>query len=391
MLATTSATAPAHALEGDTWSFSVGSSLNYDDNLLRLDDGVSPEQAGVGDRPRDSLISSATARARLDLPVSRQRLRAGVAANAFRYSDYSYLNWEGVDYNAAWLWEVGNRWKGTLGYDHRELLSGLADFQARTQNLRSIDVTSASADYALGARWHLTGGATLTQIENSASTLASTDVDEYAFGGGIKYISRPENTLTLGMRYTQGDYPNRSAPSLVGDTSFDQYDYGVDGTWQLTGLTTLTGRVGYTQRSFPNLAVRDFDGVTGRLQLAWQATGKTGVTALARREIGGVEDVTATYIVTTAGRIAPYWLPSAKVRVEASYEALERDYAGDAGLMPGVIQRVDRLQYAGLSLTWLPTRNWQVAMGMLYSTRNSNLPLNDFDDRTVYATVQFGW
>jgi hypothetical protein len=68
-----------------------------------------------------------------------------------------------------------------------------------------------------------------------------------------------------------------------------------------------------------------------------------------------------------------------------------RDYQGDPGLIPGVPQREDTYNYLGVGATWLPTRNWQVGLSYLFSTRSSNFPLADFNDNTVSATVQFKW
>ena len=116
------------------------------------------------------------------------------------------------------------------------------------------------------------------------------------------------------------------------------------------------------------------------------------MTALVRREIGGVEDVTANYILTTAARIAPYWRITERIRLETWYEYQVRDYRGEPGVAVGLIQqREDKYNFAGISATWTPTRNWQLGLGLVYSNRSSNAPDNDFDDLTAYASVRFGF
>src|SRR5262245_36701402 len=128
LAATLLLTAPAgHALEGEPFGFYVGGGLSYDNNLLRLPSNVSPSQTGVGDRPRASWITNGFVRATTDLTPGRQRIRGYVQGNAYRYSDYSYLNWEGADFGGAWLWQLGDRWNGNLSYDRLKFLSGLAD------------------------------------------------------------------------------------------------------------------------------------------------------------------------------------------------------------------------------------------------------------------------
>jgi exopolysaccharide biosynthesis operon protein EpsL len=390
-LAAIAAAPPAGALEEDTWTFGVGGGLAYDDNLLRLPSDASPARLGVGDRPRGTWVMNGFARVAFDGRASRQRFRGFVQGNLYRFGDYSYLDWQGVDLNATWLWEAGNRWNGTLAYDRVEFLSGLADFTALVQNLRSVETARANAEYWLHPRWRLTGGFTGTFLRNSSAALRGTNLDQYAYGAGFKYVSTQQNFVVFGARYTRGEYPERAAPSFIADNRFTQYDVGVDLSWAVGGKAELLGNIAYTRRELPNIPSRDFSGPTGNLRLVWRASGKTGIDALLQRGIGAVDDVTANYIVTDTARLAPYWLASDKVRLDAYYQYQRRDYQGDPGLVSGLPQREDRLRFAGLGARWQPSRNWQVGLNYVYSTRSSNYPSLDFTDNTLSATVQFAW
>lgn len=390
-LALASVCGPAHALEGEPFGFYVGGGLTYDDNILRLPSNISPAQTGVGDRPRGSFIGNAFVRATTDLTPGRQRIRGYIQGNAFRYDDYSYLNWEGVDLGAAWLWQVGDRWNGNLSYDRLKFLSGLADLRALVQNLRTVQIARADAEYWLHPSWRLTGGYTYTTIDNSDAAIATTNLTENAFGLGFKYITTEKNWVVFGARYTDGDYPNRSVPTVIGDTGYDQYDIGIDVGWALGGNTDVAGRLAYTERRFPNLSQRDFSGPTGNIRADWRWTAKTGVAAVVRREIGGIEDVTANYILTSAVRAAPYWLVTERIRLEAFYEYQIRDYRGEPGLAILGPQREDKYNFVGVNGTWTPTRNWQLGLGLVYSNRNSNIPNNDFDDLTAFLTLKWGF
>ena len=57
------------------------------------------------------------------------------------------------------------------------------------------------------------------------------------------------------------------------------------------------------------------------------------------REIGGVDDVTANYILTSSASIAPYWLVTPKVRLGATYQYLIRDYRGEPGVAIGLVEQ----------------------------------------------------
>lgn len=374
------------------FGFYVGGGASFDNNFLRLPSNISPAQAGVGDRPRATWIFNGFVRATTDLEVGRQRIRGYIQGNSFRYDEYSYLNWEGVDLGAAWLWQVGNRWNGTLSYDRVKFLSASDDFRPVVQNLRTVQIARAEAEYWLHPSWRLTGGYVGTSIDNSEATVATTNLNENAFALGFKFVSTERNWVIFGARYTDGDYPNRSQPSVIGDTGYKQYDVGANVSWALGGKTELLGRVAYTELHYPNLSQRDFSGPTGNIRLDWRPTGRTGVTAVVLREIYGVEDVTANYIVTTAARIAPYWRITERIRLETWYEYQVRDYRGEPGVAVGLIQeREDKYNFVGISATWTPTRNWQLGLGLVYSNRSSNRPDNDFDDLTAYASVRFGF
>ena len=387
------AVSPAHGLEEDqdVWSFFVGGGVSYDDNLLRLPNGIQPVQVGVGDRPRGTWIYNAYARMLMDVPVSRQRFRLDLTGTSYRYVDYSYLNWTGWNGRADWLWEAGNRWKGVALVARNESLTGFADFRDfNSRNLLTVYTAQVDADYWIHPNWRIVGAANYVQGRNSQPILAFNDLDQYYVEGGVRYISTAQNWLRPTIRYTHGEYPERNAPTLISDTSFDQYDVGVDLLWRFSGASELSGRIAYTERRLPNISARNFSGPTGRLTYAWAPTGKAGVSFLALREIGAIEDITATYIVTSSAAVTPYWLVAPKLRLEASYQYTNRDYAGQPTIA-GIPQRDDKYNFARLTAIWVPTRNWTVTAGYQYSDRTSNFPGLQFDDNTYSLTAQFAW
>jgi hypothetical protein len=206
----------------------------------------------------------------------------------------------------------------------------------------------------------------------------------------VRYISTAQNWLRPTVRYTRGEYPERRVPTFISDTSFDQYDLGLDLYWRFTGSSEINGRVAYTNRRLPNLTARNFSGPTGRLTYTWTPRGTGGVSFLALREIGAITDITATYIVTSTVGVTPYWLVTPKLRLEASYNWTNRDYAGQPAIL-GIPQRDDNYNFARVGATWLPNRNWTVTLGYQFSDRTSNFPGLQFNDNTYTLTAQFAW
>lgn len=384
---------PAHALEedGDLFTFFVGGSASYDDNFLRLPNGVQPVQVGVGDRPRGTWIYSAYARVLMSAPVSRQRFRLDLTAFTNSYAGYSYLDFSGWTGRAEWLWEAGNRWKGVAVIARTEALTSFADFRDfNTGNILTASDAYVDADYWIHPNWRIVGAVNYLQGRNSQQILAFDNVDQYFVETGFRYISTAQNWLRPAARYTHGEYPNRPVATLIGDTSFDQYDLGVDLYWRFTGASEVLGRVAYTYRELPNLTSRNFSGPTGRLTYNWTPRGTVGVSFLALREIGAITDITATYIVTSTLGVTPYWLATPKLRLEASYNRTNRDYAGQPTI-GGIPQRDDKYNLARLTGTWVPTRNWTVTLGYQFSDRTSNYPGFQFNDNTYTLTAQFAW
>jgi exopolysaccharide biosynthesis operon protein EpsL len=383
----------AAAKEGDVWNFSVGDALTYDSNILRLPSGTSPRNFGLPEDSRDGFYNSVYGKVLFNLPVSQQRFLADFTVNSNRYSNFDYLNWTGLSGTAQWLWVAGRRWKGDLTYYRNQALSDPADFRAfGVKNVGTTDAGTLNADFWLQTNWHIASGINATRFRNSADQLEAQDVNQFYGELGLKYEARDNNFVRLMGRYTYGEYPKRAAPTLVSDTEYEQYDIGLDGFWQVTGASRLYGRVDYTKRHYPNLFGRDFSGPTGRVGYDWAITVKTGLNFLVRREIGALEDITALYVLTTAGSVKPYWDITAKVRFEGILERINRDYEGAFGTTAiPVPQREDRITILGAGITWNPTFNWLFGVSYQHLARDSNAPLQDFSADVAFVRAQFNF
>jgi exopolysaccharide biosynthesis operon protein EpsL len=383
----------AEAKEGDVWNFSIGDVVTYDSNILRLPSGTSPQNFGLPQDSRGAFYNQLYGKMLFNLPVRQQRFLADFTLSDNRYDDFGYLNWRGLNGTAQWLWVLGRRWKGDLTYVREMGLSDPADFRAfGARNVHTTDAGTLNADFWLQTNWHIAGGVNATRFRNSAAILDANEVNQYHGELGLKYEARDNNFVRLMGRYTYGEYPNRAAPTLVADTEYEQYDVGIDGSWQVTGASRLYGRVDYTQRKYPNLSFRDFSGPTGRVGYDWAITVKTGLNFLLLREIGALEDITALYVLTTAGSVKPYWEITSKVRLEGNLERVRREYEGAFGTTATPVpEREDRFTAYGLTITWNPTFNWLFGAGYQHLTRGSNAPLLDFSTDIGFVRAQFNF
>ena len=192
------ALAPAHALEEDqdVWSFFVGGSASYDDNFLRLPNGVQPVEVGVGNRPRGTWIYTAYARVLMSVPVSRQRFRLDLTGYSNRYADYSYLDFNSWNGRADWLWEVGNRWKGVAFIARNESLTSFADFRDfNTGNILTAYNAYVDADYWIHPNWRIVGAANYRARPATVSHPRLRQPRPVLVEAGVPYVSTAQNWL----------------------------------------------------------------------------------------------------------------------------------------------------------------------------------------------------
>ena len=371
---------------GQEYQLSVGVDPAYDDNVLRLPSNVSPAQVGVGDRSRGSMIYRAYAAANAKVPVGRQEFEVNLIGNAYKVSEYSYLDYTALNGNAAWKWQAGERWSGVAFYEHVKAIAPFIDFTPVAQNLRTLDTARVTAEYWLHPSWRPYVGATWTDARSSYAPLQPGDTQIYAGDIGLKYQGAGENNIRGFVEYSRGEFPNRIAGDPFG-TEYDQYDFGVDTLWFLTDRTNLYGKVAYTDRQYPGASSRDFNGPTGNLTFNWGLTGKTAVRFDLRREIGLWEDIATRYYITEVAGITPTWDITAALRLEASYEHWRRNYPTEG--VTALPEREDTLDFARVQVRWTPSRSWLLRLGYQWSTRDSNFPLVDFNDNLFFGTIQF--
>lgn len=217
-----------------------------------------------------------------------------------------------------------------------------------------------------------------------------------------KFQPKTGNLIGLTLRQTQGKYPNREvafdpASGLVlgrVNNSYDQTDAEVNGNWRMTGQSRVYGRLGYTSRKHDQLSERDFSGVTARVNYNWAIEGKTAINVVVRREIGGVDDIDAAYVLTDGITLNPVWYPTAKVSLSAKYDWARRRYEGDpfgvlAGSASGLSVRKDTLNTASITATYLPLRSLQLSLTLQRERRTSSREFVDYDDNFASVSAQF--
>ena len=131
---------------------------------------------------------------------------------------------------------------------------------------------------------------------------------------GSRIVAPSGNELALVARDADGRYPNRGDVRLL-DSGYNQRDIRLEGRYSISGHSLLSGYFGIARRDYPTTSNRDFSGPIGRLSYDWLPTPRFRAGIQARRELGAKEDLTDTYVVTTAAGVNIGWDLTIKIDV----------------------------------------------------------------------------
>jgi hypothetical protein len=231
-----------------------------------------------------------------------------------------------------------------------------------------------------------------TSVEQSHSAAANSVGDSRVRTGelGMRHVPGTGNEIGLRWRRSFGDYPNQQiiGPFAV-DNSYVEDSIDLNGSWQPSGASGLTGYLGRARRSHAELPGRDYLGRVGSLAWNWTVSGKTSISAAARRSLDTEGDINASYAITDSVSLRASWAPTAKIAVQGSLERRWRDYQGDPLTVVGVPARQELYDTVGLNASYAPLRDLRLSIGLLSEKRDSNIPGKDYRTNQANAAVQF--
>src|SRR5215212_8013278 len=124
----------ARADEYDTLNISLSTSLTYDSNIFRLSDSADA-RAVLGTSTKSDEVSVSTLLLRVDKTLSQQRFQIDVSETIYRYRNFSFLDFNALEYRGTWLWHVTPRISGTVGAERRKSLVPFGDIKTAQQDL----------------------------------------------------------------------------------------------------------------------------------------------------------------------------------------------------------------------------------------------------------------
>lgn len=362
----------------DPFNFLAGATARYEDNLFRLN---SPSDARIllGNSQRSDWVYSEFGGIKIDKPYAQQRFQVDLTAFHSHNQTYHFLDFDGVNYRAAWLWQLTPHISGVLSADQSQSMTPFSDFRGTNSSLilnrRNVQTNESkvfSFDGELGAGIHLVGGAAKTQSRNTQNFSAISDFVQDSVELGGKYVAPSGNSISLVRREAQGDFQGRQldvANQL--DTGFDQHETEAKVVWKITGKSEIDGRLDYLEREHNNFSSRDYSGFVGNVTYRWSPTGKLLVDVTLARNLTSFQEAADSFYETESFTIAPTWLLSAKTTIRMKYDYSDRDYRGAIVFTPQM--REDKVQTLLLSADWNVTRSILVSGNVQHENRASNI------------------
>jgi exopolysaccharide biosynthesis operon protein EpsL len=380
----------------DPYNLVAGASVRYEDNLFRLENATQAKQE-VGNSQRSDWIYSEYAGIKIDKPYAMQRFQLDFTAFHNHNQTYHFLDFNGINYRGAWLWQLTPRISGELSASQNQTITPYSDFRGTNTNLvlnrRSVQTNESRVfnfDGDIGMGIHLVGAATENRSRNSQNSTAVADYVQDAGELGVKYVSTANNSITLVRREATGDYRGRQLDAAGQfDTGFKQHETEARLYWALTGKSEVLGRMDYLEREHDHFSSRDFSGMTGNLTYRWTPTGETRIDLSVYRSLNSFQEAVDSYYVTEGIAIMPVWVYSAKTSFRLRYDYSDRDYRGAVIPLPaGFKMREDRVQSLLVEADWKATRTILVSGTLQHEERDSNISGLDYKANVVSVNAQ---
>ncbi len=359
----------AHADELDTLQWRAGQSVQNDNNVFRT-----PDSARVSDT-----IGVTTLGVKIDKRYSLQRLELDLSTDAYRYRDFSQLNFNAVNYTGALRWSVTPALYGNLVADRRDYLDRLAPTAVGALNRRVERQTGFDAEYELAAAVHALGGVFERSITNSESFTLEPNSTVRGGEVGARYVLASGNSVAYRFRQGNGSYDSRVDALGVVESfpDFRDREHEVELQWAPTGRTRVNGRLAYVDRTHDGAAQRDFSGWRGRINANWDITGKTSL-------VGGLVNELGSYGVGHYDGyrlfVGPVWKATEKIVVRLRYDHGQRQFKG---IVP---DRQDRQDVATLAVEWSPIRALRLVGSWQRDQRRSDQAGLDYK-ATIYSVA----
>jgi exopolysaccharide biosynthesis operon protein EpsL len=358
---------PAQAVLSDTIHPFVSATYNYEDNLLRLPDGVPGPQGS-----RSDSFTELQGGLLFERPIGRQRLTAQAKVSRVSFDHYDQLNYNGKDFSAAWEWYVLRDFSGHVGASYGQVLTPFTDYHSSERNLRTTRREYADGNWRFHPSWQVHGGVSTTKYSYDLASQRFIDRTEDSTDVGVDYLASSGSRFGVLARHSHGDYPNK--PVVFGqviDYGYRQNELKANVYWVLSGVTQVDLLAGWAKREHNFFTERDSSGANGRVTAYWRPLGKLSLTAAIWREFAAVESTFVSSSLNKGASVGAGWEFSAKVRANALLRHERRNFAAvSPQLLAG--EPDDSSTYASAGVTYTPLNFMQLTLSTYRESRTGS-------------------
>jgi len=387
----------AYADESDTVNFTLSHAVTYDDNLFRLDRNESPVPT-FGKSQKWELINATTYGVNVSKQYSLQRFQFDVSQTSYRYQNYNFLNFDGVNYDIQWNWSVTPYLKGNLVFDRKELpntFANISSINPLSTNTRTVKNNRFDVDWSPYGNWHLLGAISdlMVTTDNSAPGQDNLDFsfEQKSLRTGLRYELSSGSRVEYGASTSDGKYGDSNFnPTLVSDRGYTEKRQEFLFRWVLSAKSKVDMNASYIDRNNDNFSQRDVSGWIGNVNYEWDVTAKTRLNLIAASDLYPTQATTYTYARQYLLAIRPVWSVTPKVSVRGDLSYRDRSYNGFAPT-PSATDREETSKTASISLNWAPRRYVTFGVMLKRETRDSNITNADFvsNSAMVNAALTF--
>lgn len=351
---------------------SVGQSFRYDNNVFRLAperETVATEEAG---QRHDWIFST---RARLDYArrFGIHRLTLELSPEWVDYRQFDQFDHVAQQAAVNWSGQIGSDGYYVIRYDYRRAATNPADQAEPVLNLIKSHAVTGDLVLRTGEDWQTVGGFRVARNRNSLESERGGDNQGWAADLGLRYAPSTGNRIESRYRRSRFDYP-QVIPSELHDNSYVQDEVLVSGNWGLSSVSQFDGRISYQWRRHDNFAERDFSGWTGNLRYRWQPTGASTLALIAFRELGAINDASASYARSYGLRLEPSWDIDSKVTLRGRVEWRKRRFSG----FSPEPRTDDTGTVIGLTTDYRAATAWLVRFGVNQERRRASETDNEY-------------
>lgn len=364
----------ADADELDTLQFNSSITRTWDNNLFKRSSNESSEQ-----------ITTYTAGMRLDKSYSLQRFLANVNYVDNKYQNNDFLDFDTVNYDAAWLWSLTPSLTGTLSRSRTRSLAGFADFRTFAQNIRTNETNQFRAEYSPHKVWKLIAGVTNSTASNSQTfnTIPNFDYDALDYGAGYNLPSGA--TVTFLGHKRSGSYNRPLNTTGLFDNGYSEDEYELDLIFKATGKSNLSAKVAYISREYDNFSERNYAAWNGFIRYDVLLSGKLKVNSELARTIGVFETNYSTYSQTDTLTVGLDYYFANKLTMKINGRLAQRDFKQP--VFSGLPSRSDDESSFGGAIEWEPTSNVAFTLKSAKSKRAAHGAYNQFDYDDVTTSL----